>query len=203
MDNLHRDYQKQLEQQQRQQQFGQQSLVLTAAPPTPLYNPGSPSSTPGQNIMTNPSPSMAARHPPNYMNAQMLQDLNVEFQKIPAALLGSIKQEIGLLDKDTNSFSPEDKQRAIHIWYSRRECRHCNPASADPSSGLFGNSQQQVGGVGGGDALGTTLFNAGFIRSMAADEFDAGFLRSDGGDINFERDFAQWFNPDEMPLDLK
>jgi len=108
-----------------------------------------------QNIMMNPSPSMAARQPPNDMNAQILRNLNAEFQKIPAALLGSIKQEIGLVDKDTNSFSPVDKQRAIHTWYSRRECQHCN---------------------------------------LDADEFDAGFLSSD--DLNFERDFAQWFNPD-------
>jgi hypothetical protein len=34
--------------------------------------------------------------------------------------------------------------------------------------------------------------------------FDQAFLREDPGDLNFERDFAQWFNPGgDVPLDTK
>ncbi|KAJ7460737.1 hypothetical protein FB451DRAFT_1563197 [Mycena latifolia] len=44
-----------------------------------------------------------------------------------------------------------------------------------------------------------TLFSAEFIQSVATglDEFDVGLFRGDG-DINFERDFGQWFNPDDV-----
>jgi len=50
------------------------------------------------------------------------------------------------------------------------------------------------------------LFSSDFIQSVASslDEFDPAIFRSDG-DINFERDFGQWFNPDDVSatLDLK
>lgn len=70
------------------------------------------------------------------------------------------------------------------------------------SSNLAGNGSQQQG-VGAGD-VGTAIFSPDLFRSMMQDDFDsAGFLRTDAGDLNFERDFGQWFNPDEMPLDLK
>jgi collagen type III alpha len=79
-----------------------------------------------------------------------------------------------------------------------------NPAtgmSNESVNSLLGNSQQQ------GSAF--ELFNSDLLRVVGEDfdptkEFDPnGFLRADGGDLNFERDFGQWFNPDEMPLDLK
>lgn len=43
------------------------------------------------------------------------------------------------------------------------------------------------------------LFSTDFIQSVAGglDEFDVGMFRGDG-DINFERDFGQWFNPDDV-----
>ncbi|KAJ6561156.1 hypothetical protein DFH09DRAFT_1160598 [Mycena vulgaris] len=43
------------------------------------------------------------------------------------------------------------------------------------------------------------LFSNDFIQSVAngLDEFDVGLFRGDG-DINFERDFGQWFNPDDV-----
>ena len=43
------------------------------------------------------------------------------------------------------------------------------------------------------------IFSADFIQSVtnALDEFDPGVFRPDG-DINFERDFSQWFNQDPM-----
>ncbi|KAF7353511.1 hypothetical protein MSAN_01540700 [Mycena sanguinolenta] len=46
------------------------------------------------------------------------------------------------------------------------------------------------------------LFGTDFIQSVAngLDEFvDVGLFRGDG-DLNFERDFGQWFNPDDMDL---
>ncbi|KAJ7746797.1 hypothetical protein DFH07DRAFT_832418 [Mycena maculata] len=48
------------------------------------------------------------------------------------------------------------------------------------------------------------LFSADFIQNVAngLDDFDVGLFRGDG-DINFERDFGQWFNPDDVPtMDL-
>jgi hypothetical protein len=49
-----------------------------------------------------------------------------------------------------------------------------------------------------------TLFTNDFIQSVAngLDEFvDVGLFRGDG-DLNFERDFGQWFNPDDVAMDL-
>jgi hypothetical protein len=35
-------------------------------------------------------------------------------------------------------------------------------------------------------------------------DFDQSFLRPDPGDLNFERDFGQWFNPGgDVTLDMK
>jgi collagen type III alpha len=57
----------------------------------------------------------------------------------------------------------------------------------------------------GPDSLSSNIFSTDFIQSVASslDEFDPGIFRPDG-DINFERDFGQWFNQDAMgggPLD--
>ncbi|KAJ7752220.1 hypothetical protein DFH07DRAFT_522945 [Mycena maculata] len=45
------------------------------------------------------------------------------------------------------------------------------------------------------------LFSAEFIQNVAngLDDFDVGLLRADG-DINFERDFGQWFSPDDVGI---
>ncbi|KAJ7348522.1 hypothetical protein DFH08DRAFT_1000436 [Mycena albidolilacea] len=48
------------------------------------------------------------------------------------------------------------------------------------------------------------LFSTEFIQSVAngLDEFvDVGLFRGDG-DLNFERDFGQWFNPDDVGMEL-
>ncbi len=48
--------------------------------------------------------------------------------------------------------------------------------------------------------MSAALFTPDFIQSVAnsLDEFDPSFLRPDG-DIDFERDFGQWFNhPDDV-----
>jgi len=45
------------------------------------------------------------------------------------------------------------------------------------------------------DPLGSNIFSTDFVQSVASsmDEFESVF-RPDVGDINFERDFGQWFN---------
>lgn len=53
-------------------------------------------------------------------------------------------------------------------------------------------------------ALSDPLFPTDFMQhlSNSLDDFDSNIFRNDG-DINFERDFGQWFNGDDVPLDLK
>src|ERR1700722_2256062 len=57
------------------------------------------------------------------------------------------------------------------------------------------------------DSMPSNLFSTDFIQSVASslDEFDAGSLFRSDNDINFERDFGQWFNhPEDVgSLDLK
>ena len=69
-----------------------------------------------------------------------------------------------------------------------------NPAPATPNPppsmgaettpGLIDLQQSGMGGLGGG--LGDLPWDM---------DFDQSFLRPDPGDLNFERDFGQWFNP--------
>ncbi|KAG6909794.1 hypothetical protein DXG01_015287 [Tephrocybe rancida] len=64
-----------------------------------------------------------------------------------------------------------------------------------------------LGGGGPASMLGSQdLFSSDFIQSVAGslDDFDSSFLQPTG-DINFERDFGQWFNPDDAMsgLDMK
>lgn len=68
-----------------------------------------------------------------------------------------------------------------------------------------GNMGQGNLGQGNLSAEMATVFPNDFIQSVASslDTFDAstmeGMFRPDG-DINFERDFGQWFNPDDVSL---
>ncbi|KAJ6624852.1 hypothetical protein B0H10DRAFT_1871923 [Mycena sp. CBHHK59/15] len=75
-----------------------------------------------------------------------------------------------------------------------------------PSSGMILNPNSAMNPVAmplsGGPAPASatdSLFSSEFIQGVATtlDEFDVGLFRADG-DINFERDFGQWFNPDDM-----
>ncbi|KAK0215003.1 hypothetical protein IW262DRAFT_1404295 [Armillaria fumosa] len=89
-----------------------------------------------------------------------------------------------------------------------------NPAqtaqTAPSPSQLLGNPPSSNGASAppsSGPDMSAALFTPDFIQSVAnsLDEFDPSFLRPDG-DINFERDFGQWFNhPDDVggALDLK
>ena len=75
-----------------------------------------------------------------------------------------------------------------------------NPAptsqSAPPSMGpdaTSGLMDLQQSGMGG---LGDLTWDIG--------DFDQSFLRQDPGDLNFERDFGQWFNPGgDLTLDMR
>ncbi|GLB41577.1 hypothetical protein LshimejAT787_1001770 [Lyophyllum shimeji] len=79
-----------------------------------------------------------------------------------------------------------------------------------PSSILgSGGPPMNTSSMGGQPSLGTDMsggiFSTDFIQSVASslDEFDTTLFRPDG-DINFERDFGQWFNPDDVSgLDMK
>jgi len=69
-----------------------------------------------------------------------------------------------------------------------------NGMTTGPSSGIPGNNSQQAG-IGGDD-----LFGPDFLRDMVCEPT---VLGTEGADIDWERDFGQWFTSDEMQLDLK
>jgi hypothetical protein len=58
---------------------------------------------------------MGARQPPGNMPTAAQQDaaFTNELSKIPANHLNSLKQELGMGDKDTRALSSEDKVRGI------------------------------------------------------------------------------------------
>lgn len=72
------------------------------------------------NIMTQPSPSMAARQPPNNMSNAAHQDAVMmnELSKVPPAILNSVKQELGFGDKDVQALSSDEKVRKIFTHQS-------------------------------------------------------------------------------------
>lgn len=71
------------------------------------------------NIMTQPSPSMAARQPPNNMsNAHQDAVMMNELSKVPPAILNSVKQELGFGDKDVQALSSDEKVRKIFTHQS-------------------------------------------------------------------------------------
>ncbi|KAK0501757.1 hypothetical protein EDD18DRAFT_748078 [Armillaria luteobubalina] len=86
---------------------------------------------------------------------------------------------------------------------------HLLPTNCCPVCGTFNHSylghfSPSSNGASAPSSTGpdtsAALFTPDFIQSVAnsLDEFDPSFLRPDG-DINFERDFGQWFNhPDDV-----
>jgi hypothetical protein len=87
-------------------------------PPTPTFaqlgRPPSRAATPGQNNMMYASPSLAARQPPGSMNPQVPDMRQVEMDIIRLGQsLPSLKQELGLGDKDNHSLTPEEKVCSI------------------------------------------------------------------------------------------
>ena len=41
------------------------------------------------------------------------------------------------------------------------------------------------------------MFDGAFMNLPDTLDFDPTIFRPDGGDLNFERDFGQWFNPED------
>ncbi|KAE9405445.1 hypothetical protein BT96DRAFT_1015663 [Gymnopus androsaceus JB14] len=77
------------------------------------------------------------------------------------------------------------------------------PPSMDPSpSMLAGNPAPHMGMMTNGMTPDLPLFSADFMNDIggALDTFDPSIFR-DSGDLNFERDFGQWFNPNDQALD--
>ncbi|KAM6495173.1 hypothetical protein JOM56_009796 [Amanita muscaria] len=75
---------------------------------------------------------------------------------------------------------------------------------SSPSSSTLGAPLNPGPSVSQQPVLSGTLFPPDFVQylSNSLDDFDSNIFRNDG-DINFERDFGQWFNGDDVPLDLK
>ena len=71
-------------------------------------------------------------------------------------------------------------------------------------SNLLGMSPGGMGNLGMSGLPTDMLFDTNFSTMMGTgiDDFDASLFGSRDGDINFERDFGQWFNPDDVGVNL-
>jgi len=86
-----------------------------------------------------------------------------------------------------------------------------NPSqSVDPSpTSMLGGPMAGIGGppAPGGPSADLTMFSTNFLDNLTGDlgEFGDNIFGRPDGDINFERDFGQWFNPDDIStgLDMK
>lgn len=88
---------------------GNQQQAHSPNYPQPLGRPSSRPSTPGQGVITNPSPSMANRLPPGATPLSM-NEINAELMRIPNTLLPKIKQELMIPpEKDFTSMAPDEK----------------------------------------------------------------------------------------------
>jgi len=85
---------------------GNQQQAHSPNYPQPLGRPSSRPSTPGQGVITNPSPHMANRLPPGGAPPS----INDELMRIPNTLLPKLKQEVMISqDKDFTTMTPEEK----------------------------------------------------------------------------------------------
>jgi len=79
------------------------------------------------------------------------------------------------------------------------------PSMAPSPSAILGTGPPMSAAMGGQPSLGNpqgmsdAIFSSDFINSVASslDEFDSNMVFRPDGDINFERDFGQWFNGDD------
>ena len=79
--------------------------------PQSLGRPSSRPNTPGQSVITNPSPSMAHRLPPGAAPPS-INEINNELIRIPNTILPKIKQELTIPhDKDFTAMTVEEKVR--------------------------------------------------------------------------------------------
>ncbi|KAK0501758.1 hypothetical protein EDD18DRAFT_748092 [Armillaria luteobubalina] len=148
-----------------------------------------------------------------------------EIMRIPPNLVAQLKQELGLDGKEPTAMTFDEKRRLVEA-HRQRSARRTSPqirgnppssssnaALAPPSSSqLLGNAPSSNGAsappsTGPERDMSAALYTPDFIQRVAEslDGPDPSFLRPDG-DINFERDFGQWFNhPDDVSgaLDLR
>jgi collagen type III alpha len=103
--------------------------------------------------------------------------------------------------------NPAQPPPPLHQQPGQQNQGPTNPGQMEPSSNsMLGNpAMSMVGGpqnsIGGPSAdLSSTIFPADFLSNVASglDDFDNGLFRGTDGDINFERDFGQWFNPEDV-----
>lgn len=73
-----------------------------------------------------------------------------------------------------------------------------------PASSMLGNLPLPPSHMPGmmPNGMGSDMFSADFMSDITTglDTFDPNIFR-DSGDLNFERDFGQWFNPNDQALD--
>ena len=90
---------------------GNQQQAHSPNYPQQIGRPSSRPNTPGQGVITNPSPSMAHRLPPGGPSPSIsMNELNNEIMRIPNTLLPKLKQELMIpQDKDYAALTPEEK----------------------------------------------------------------------------------------------
>ena len=92
---------------------GNQQQAHSPNHPQQLGRPSSRPTTPGQGVITNPSPSMAHRLPPGGVPSS-INEINGELMRIPNTILPKIKQELMIPpDKDLGSMTTEEKVRSL------------------------------------------------------------------------------------------
>lgn len=75
--------------------------------------------------------------------------------------------------------------------------------TAPSPSAILNNPPTNVNQQGATTDLLNNFFTFPDVDSAALSEFDATLFSRHDGDLNFERDFGEWFNPDSVGLDMK
>ncbi|RDB18488.1 hypothetical protein Hypma_000244 [Hypsizygus marmoreus] len=132
-------------------------------------------------------------------------DINYHLMGIPMAVLIQIKQELGI-DKDFLAVTEQEKERIVATYQAKiqQESLHnisnstdqAPDSSATPAPENHGGSEGSVGEHNTTPSSSSTEGVGSPSVGSSLDEFnDTMFSRE--GDINFERDFGQWFIPDD------
>ena len=103
------------------------------------------------------------------------------------------------LDSDPTMFGPDEAD----INFERDFGQWFNPDDfvGGPSGGGVLPGLPPPSGMGGPTDMG--MFDGAFMNLPDTLDFDpTTMFRPDGGDLNFERDFGQWFNPDDVGAGL-
>ncbi|KAL0569708.1 hypothetical protein V5O48_012258 [Marasmius crinis-equi] len=135
-------------------------------------------------------------------------NLEAEIAAIPQHLVLKVKQDAGVEGKD--NLTIEEKRRVVQTYRVRYTGKPGDgrpgevPGGTAPSPSLLETPLQQ-NQLPQQQSI-PDMFSADFMSSVASQleaDFDSQLFRPEG-DINFERDFGQWFNhPDDVTLDMK